>query len=392
MIRLFKHMKKKEWIFVAISVLFIILQVKLDLTMPDYMAEITALVQTEESQMPDILNAGGKMLLCALGSLLSAIAVGYIASQVSARFSMNLREGVYDKVISYSDEEINRFSTASLITRTTNDITQIQMVVAMGMQVIIKAPIMAVMAICKISSKNFEWTALTIGVVICIICIQTCVLLFAVPRFRKIQWMTDDLNRVTRENLNGLMVVRAYNAESYQEEKFEKTNEKLTKTNLEAHLVMSLLNPGITLAMNALTLGIYWIGAYLIDRIALTGADSIAQRIGLFSDMVVFISYAMQVVMAFLMLVMIFMMLPRAMVSAKRINEVLDTKVRMKDGTCTNGNAGQEGCIEFRNVSFHYPDGGNDVIQNISFQAKKGETVALIGATGSGACVKIRLS
>lgn len=390
MLRLFRYMQKKEWIFIGVSILFIVLQVQLDLKLPDYMANITALVQTEESQMADILNAGGKMLLCAMGSLVSAVIVGFFAAQISARFSMSLREKVYNKVMSYSDEEINRFSTASLITRTTNDITQIQMVVAMGMQVIIKAPIMAVMAICKISTKNFQWTALTIGVVIFIVCVQTCIILFALPRFKKIQWLTDDLNRVTRENLTGLMVVRAYNAEEYQTEKFEGANRKLTKTNLEAHLVMSVMNPGINLAMNALTLGIYWIGAYLINNVVITGLESIQNRIGLFSDMVVFVAYAMQVVMAFLLLVMIFIMMPRAMVSAKRINEVLETEVRMKDGTASEGEKGLKGQIEFQNVSFRYP-GGGDVIHNISFTARQGETVALIGATGCGKSTIVNL-
>lgn len=391
MLRLFKHLHRSEWILIGVSVLFIVFQVQLDLRLPDYMSDITALVQTENSEMADILSAGAKMLLCALGSLVSAVFVGFFAAQVSARFSMHLRDGVYNKVISFSDEEINRFSTASLITRTTNDITQIQMVVAMGMQVLIKAPITAVMAILKISTKNFQWTALTIGVVVFIVCLQITVILFALPRFKRIQWLTDDLNRVTRENLNGLMVVRAYNAEAYQTDKFEKTNGRLTKTNLEAHLMMSVMNPGINLAMNMLTLGIYWIGAYLISNVALTGADSIGIRIGLFSDMVVFVSYAMQVVMAFLMMVMIFIMLPRALVSARRINEVLDTEVRMKDGAVREGKQDVSGTVEFRNVSFRYPGGGGDAVHDISFTAKKGDTVALIGATGCGKSTIVNL-
>ena len=391
MLRLFKHLHRSEWILIGVSVLFIVFQVQLDLRLPDYMSDITALVQTENSEMADILSAGAKMLLCALGSLVSAVFVGFFAAQVSARFSMHLRDGVYNKVISFSDEEINRFSTASLITRTTNDITQIQMVVAMGMQVLIKAPITAVMAILKISTKNFQWTTLTIGVVVFIVCLQITVILFALPRFKRIQWLTDDLNRVTRENLNGLMVVRAYNAEAYQTDKFEKTNGRLTKTNLEAHLMMSVMNPGINLAMNMLTLGIYWIGAYLISNVALTGADSIGIRIGLFSDMVVFVSYAMQVVMAFLMMVMIFIMLPRALVSARRINEVLDTEVRMKDGAVREGKQDVSGTVEFRNVSFRYPGGGGDAVHDISFTAKKGDTVALIGATGCGKSTIVNL-
>lgn len=391
MIRLFRHMHTRERILVLVSILFIVLQVRLDLAMPDYMSEITVLVQTDGSEMSEILSAGGKMLLCAFGSLLSAVVVGFFAAWISANFSKNLRESIYDKVMSYSDAEINRFSTASLINRTTNDVTQIQMIVAMGLQVLIKAPIMAVMAIGKISTKNIQWTVLTISVVLLIVCIEICVIIFAMPRFKKIQWMTDDLNRVTRENLNGIMVVRAYNAEEYQKNKFEETNRKLTRTNLETYLIMSVMNPGVNLGMNILNLGIYWIGASLINGVALTGAESIAKRLGLFSDMVVFSSYSMQIVMSFLMLVMIFIILPRAMVSAKRINEVLDTKVCMEDGAAVEGKEGQRGQIEFRNVSFCYPGGGNEVIHNISFTAKQGDTVALIGATGSGKSTIVNL-
>lgn len=391
MIRLFRHMHTRERILVLVSILFIVLQVRLDLAMPDYMSEITVLVQTDGSEMSEILSAGGKMLLCAFGSLLSAVVVGFFAAWISANFSKNLRESIYDKVMSYSDAEINRFSTASLINRTTNDVTQIQMIVAMGLQVLIKAPIMAVMAIGKISTKNIQWTVLTISVVLLIVCIEICVIIFAMPRFKKIQWMTDDLNRVTRENLNGIMVVRAYNAEEYQKNKIEETNRKLTRTNLETYLIMSVMNPGVNLGMNVLNLGIYWIGAGLINGVALTGAESIAQRLGLFSDMVVFSSYSMQIVMSFLMLVMIFIILPRAMVSAKRINEVLDTKVCMEDGAAVEGKEGQRGQIEFRDVSFCYPGGGKEVIHHISFTAKQGDTVALIGATGSGKSTIVNL-
>ena len=391
MVRLLKHMKAKEWAMVIVSIAFIVLQVQLDLKLPDYMSDITVLVQTKGSEMSDIFTAGGKMMGCALGSLASAIVVGFFAAKIAANFSKRLREDVYDKVMSYTDKEINSFSTASLITRTTNDITQIQFVIALGLQVMIKAPIMAVMAVAKISSKNFEWTALTLAIVAFVIFILLFVVIFALPKFKKIQWLTDDLNRVTRENLTGLMVVRAYNAEDYQEEKFDKANNRLTKNNLQAYLVMSIMNPGLNLAMNGLTLGIYWIGAILINNVALTGMAAIKERVGLFSDMVVFTSYAMQVLMAFLLLVMIFILLPRATVAAKRINEVLDTEVSMKDGVREQGEESLKGEVEFKNVSFAYPDATDNVIHNINFKAHRGETVALIGATGSGKSTIINL-
>lgn len=391
MVRLLKHMKAKEWAMVIVSIAFIVLQVQLDLKLPDYMSDITVLVQTKGSEMSDIFTAGGKMMGCALGSLASAIVVGFFAAKIAANFSKRLREDVYDKVMSYTDKEINSFSTASLITRTTNDITQIQFVIALGLQVMIKAPIMAVMAVAKISSKNFEWTALTLAIVAFVIFILLFVVIFALPKFKRIQWLTDDLNRVTRENLTGLMVVRAYNAEDYQEEKFDKANNRLTKNNLQAYLVMSIMNPGLNLAMNGLTLGIYWIGAILINNVALTGMAAIKERVGLFSDMVVFTSYAMQVLMAFLLLVMIFILLPRATVAAKRINEVLDTEVSMKDGEREQGEEPLKGEVEFKNVSFAYPDAADIVIHNINFKAHRGETVALIGATGSGKSTIINL-
>ena len=391
MVCLLKHMKAKEWAMVIVSIAFIVLQVQLDLKLPDYMSDITVLVQTKGSEMSDIFTAGGKMMGCALGSLASAIVVGFFAAKIAANFSKRLREDVYDKVMSYTDKEINSFSTASLITRTTNDITQIQFVIALGLQVMIKAPIMAVMAVAKISSKNFEWTALTLAIVAFVIFILLFVVIFALPKFKRIQWLTDDLNRVTRENLTGLMVVRAYNAEDYQEEKFDKANNRLTKNNLQAYLVMSIMNPGLNLAMNGLTLGIYWIGAILINNVALTGMAAIKERVGLFSDMVVFTSYAMQVLMAFLLLVMIFILLPRATVAAKRINEVLDTEVSMKDGEREQGEEPLKGEVEFKNVSFSYPDAADNVIHNINFKAHRGEMVALIGATGSGKSTIINL-
>ena len=391
MIRLLKNMRAKEWALVVVSICFIVLQVQLDLKLPDYMSDITVLVQTKGSEISEVFTAGGKMLACALGSLVSAVIVGFFAARIAATFSMRLRENVYNKVMSYTDKEVNKFSTASLITRTTNDITQVQMVMVLGLQVMIKAPIMAVMAIGKISTKSFEWMALTIGIVVAVVIMLGFITLYAMPRFKKIQWLTDDLNKVTRENLTGLMVVRAYNAEDYQEQKFDVANNNLTKTNLQAFLCMGIMMPGINLAMNGLTLGIYWIGAILINNVALTGMAAIKDRVGLFSDMVVFTSYAMQVLMAFLLLVMIFIMLPRASVAANRINEVLDTDISMKDGERLQGLDGVKGEVEFKNVSFSYPDAGDDVVHDISFTAHRGETVALIGATGSGKSTIINL-
>lgn len=384
MLKILRYLRAKEWLMVSLSILFIIGQVQLDLKLPDYMSKITTLVQTEGNKMSDVIAAGGKMILCALGSLVFAIAVGFLSAQIAARFSFRLREGIYDKVMSFSDEEIGRFSTASLITRSTNDITQVQMFVVMGLSVLIKAPITAVIAIGKISAKNWQWTALTASVILFVCLLLAFVMVFAVPRFKKIQILTDNINRVTRENLTGLLVVRAYNAEKYQENKFENANQELTKTQLEAQIAMSVMNPGLNLAMNGLTLGIYWIGAVLISNIAVTGTEALMNRVTIFSDMVVFMNYAMQVIMAFLMLIMIFIMLPRVSVSAHRLNEVLDTKPRMKNGTLTEGKPQIKGEIEFQDVSFRYPDAGGDVLHHISFTAHQGETVALIGATGCG--------
>ncbi len=355
------------------------------MTLPDYMSEITSLVQTQGSLMSDIFAAGGKMLLCALGSLVFAVAVGYFASRLAATLARRVRQAVFEKVENFSMEEINRFSTASLITRSTNDITQIQMIIAMGLQVMIKAPIMAVWAILKISGKSWQWTAATAAAVVFLLILIVVLMIFALPRFRKIQTLTDNLNRVTRENLTGIRVVRAYNAEQYQEEKFEAANKELTDNNLFAHRMMAIMNPGMNIIMNGLTLSIYWIGAVLINEAQLV------ERIGLFSDMVVFSSYAMQVVMAFMLLTMIFIMLPRASVSAKRINEVLDTEPGIKDGERTEGLPGKEGEVEFRHVSFRYPDAADDVLTDISFTAHKGETIAFIGSTGSGKSTLVNL-
>lgn len=384
MLRILKHLRWKEWLLVAACVVLIVGQVQLDLALPDYMSEITRLVQTEGSQMSDILFAGGKMLLCALGSMLLTVCTTFFTAQIASRFSARLRGEMYRKVVGFSNEEINRFSTASLITRTTNDISQLQMFFSFGMQSLIKAPIMAFIAVGKISTKSWEWSLLTGGVIAFVCVLLVFIMLYAVPRMKKMQALTDNLNRITRENLTGLQVVRAYNAENYQEGKFAKANEEMTRNSQQANIAMSVMNPGMNLAMNGLTLGIYWIGTALISAIAVTSPTAMMERIGLFSDMVVFMQYAMQVIMAFLMLVMIFVMLPRVTVSAGRVNEVLNTKARIVDGKETQGKPGMKGEIEFRDVSFRYPDADGDTIHHISFTAHHGQTVALIGATGCG--------
>ena len=385
MVKLLKKLTWKDFILAAVAFVFIIVQVWLSLTMPDYMSEITKLVQTKGSKMNDILIAGGKMLACALGSLLAAVCTSICASKISSNFSANLRGQVFHKVQSFSMEEIGNFSTASLITRSTNDITQVQMLIVMGLEVLLKAPIMAVWALCKISTKNWQWTASTgVAVVVLLSFVCVCVAV-ALPKFKKLQSLTDNLNRVTRENLTGLNVVRAYNAEGYQQKKFNDANDELTKTQLFANRTMGPMMPGIQMVMNGLMLAIYWIGAYLISN------AQMFDKLTIFSDMIVFTQYAMQVVMSFMMLVMIFVLLPRASVSAKRINEVLDMPLSIKDGTKENGIDGKKGEVEFRNVSFCYPDAEKDVIEDISFTAHKGETIAFIGSTGCGKSTVINM-
>lgn len=349
------------------------------------MAEITTLVQTEGSEMSEVWTAGGWMLLCALGSMMLAVIVGYFAARLATSFSKGIRQRVFNKTLSFSMEEINNFSTASLITRSTNDITQVQQTVAMGLQVMIKAPILAVWAIAKIIDRNWQWTAATGVAVLVLLMMITVVVVFALSRFKVIQKLTDNLNRVTREHLIGIRVVHAYNAEAYQEEKFEKANTELTDTNLFVNRIMSIMQPGISVIMSGLTLSIYWIGAHIINE------AGVMDRIGLFSDMVVFSSYAMQVIMAFMLLAMTFIMLPRAQVSANRINEVLDTPLTVTDGDVQSSPKGTEGELELRNVSFKYPDAEEYVLENISFTAHKGETVAFIGSTGSGKSTLINL-
>ena len=354
--------------------------------LPDYMSEITVLVKTEGSTMSDILEQGGYMLLCAGGSLASAVVVGYLSSLISANFSMNLRKKLFEKAQSFGMEEMNKFSTGSLITRTTNDITNIQMFISMGLQMLIKAPLTAVWAVLKILNKSWQWSAIT-GVAVVVLLLSVSFLIATVmPRFKRVQKLIDNINSLARENLKGIRVVRAFNAEKYQEDKFEGGNTELTNTQLFNQRAMAAMSPIMYLVMNSVTLAIYFVGSYLIN------SAGMADKIALFGDMVVFSSYAVQVIMAFLMLAMIFIMYPRAQVSADRIAEVLDTDVSVKDGNrVTSNDASKTGEIEFKNVSFKYPDGDEEVLKNISFKANKGETVAIIGSTGSGKSTLVNL-
>ena len=386
MLKMFRYFRKKEWLMVFGSLVFVVGQVWLDLRLPDYMSDITTFVMTEGSTLSDVLTAGAKMLFCALGSVALSCIVGFFAAQIAAGLSKKLRSEMFSKVSAFSMEEINGFSTASLITRSTNDITQVQMAIAMGLQVIIKAPILAVWAILKILGKSWQWTAVTGGAVVVLIIIIGIVVLFAMPKFKMLQVLTDDLNRVTRENLTGIRVVRAYNAENYQMNKFDKSNKKVTSTLLFATRIMAIMMPGMNLIMSGLSLAIYWVGAYLIND-----AVDIQNKVDLFADMTVFTSYAVQVVMAFMMLVMIFIIMPRAMVAAKRINEVLSTKPKIINGNVKETDPSITGTVEFRNVSFKYPDASDYVLKNISFKANKGDTVAFIGSTGSGKSTLINL-
>ena len=349
------------------------------------MSSITTLIQTEGSTISDILLQGMYMLLCAFGSLISAIIVGFLTSRLSANFSLNLRSKIFRKVGKFGMEEIKKFETSSLITRTTNDVTQIEMFIAMGLQMLIKAPIMAIWAVTKILNKNLEWSILT-GVCVVILLVTVITLLIIVfPRFEKVQKSIDKVNGVTRENLTGIRVIRAFNAEKYQQNRFESVNTKLTNMQMFNQKCFAILNPIMNLVMHSLTLGIYIIGALLISNAGLF------DKIGLFSNMVVFTSYGMQVIAAFLMLAMIFMILPRAQVSAKRINEVLDSDITIKDGNIDVKETKEIGTVEFKNVSFKYPDSDEYLLENISFKVEKGETIAFIGSTGSGKSTLINL-
>lgn len=384
MIKLLKNFTKKDWFFSIISMGLIFCQVWLELKMPDYMKEITALVQTEGSKMSDILLNGGYMLLCALLSLISAIIVGYLIANISASFSLKTRKKLFTKVEDLAMEEVKGFSTSSLITRTTNDVTQVEMFFGMGLQLLIKAPLTAVMAITKILNKSWQWSMITLVAVVVLLSVISFLVVTVMPKFKIVQKLIDQINNVIRENLTGIRVIRAFNAEEYQEKKFDIVNNKLTNQQLFNQKAFAIMSPIMYLVMYFLTLAIYFVGAYLIKNALMV------DKISLFGDMVVFSSYAMQIIMSFLMLAMIFMMLPRASVSAKRINEVLDAKISIKDGKF-NGDTKEKGTVEFKNVSFKYPDAEEYLLKNISFKAEKGETVAFIGSTGSGKSTLINL-
>lgn len=385
MLKLLKNLGKREIILILVSFILIITQVWLELKLPDYMAKITTLVQTEGSQMQEILQNGAYMLACALGSLLAAVVTGYLASRVSSNFSKNVRSKLFRKVEDLAMQEVKSFSTSSLITRTTNDITQLEMLLAMGLQLLIKSPITAVWAITKILNKSWQWSTITAVAVVILLSVIGILIAIVMPRFKRVQKLIDKVNGVTRENLTGIRVVRAFNAEKYQEEKFEEVNTALTNQQLFNQKCFAVLQPVMYLVMYFLTLAIYYVGAHIINEAV--GLD----KLSLFGDMVVFSSYAMQVIMSFLMLAMIFMMLPRADVSAKRINEVLDTEITIKDGTIKEINSGEVGTVEFRDVCFKYPDADEYLLKDISFKVNQGETIAFIGSTGSGKSTLINL-
>ena len=384
MLKLLKNFTKKDWLTILVGIVFIVAQVWLDLKLPDYMSEITVLVQTEGSAMSDIIMQGVYMLLCAFGSLVFAVITGYLMASLSSNFSMTIREQLFKKVENLAIQDIKKFSTSSLITRTTNDVTQIQMLIAMGLQLLIKAPITAVWAVTKILNKGWQWSAVTGVAVVILLSTIAIIMALVLPKFKIVQKLIDRVNGVTRENLTGIRVVRAFNAEKYQEDKFEGVNQNLTNLQLSNQYKFAFMQPVMYLVMYSLTLLIYFIGAYLIRDAMMV------EKLTLFSDMVVFSSYAMQVIMSFLMLAVIFMLLPRADVSAKRINEVLDTDFAIDEGEF-DGKTKEVGTIEFKNVSFRYPDAEEYLLENISFKANKGETVAIIGSTGSGKSTLINL-
>ena len=386
MLKLFKNLRLKDILFLLIGVILIVLQVWLDLKMPEYMSTITRLVETEGSEMREILINGGYMLLCSFGSLVAMIIVGYLVSYVSANFSKNLRKKVFDKVESLSINEVKKFKVSSLITRTTNDITQLQMLIAMGLQMMIKAPITAVWAITKILDKSFEWSMLT-GVALAILLLSiTILMIILIPKFKIIQKMTDNVNNSIRENIIGIRVIRAFNAERYQEKKFNDINNDLTNLQLFTQRALSFMNPIMNIVLYTLNITIFFVGAYLIKGAMLS------DKLTIFGNMIVFSTYAMQVIMSFLMLAMTFMMLPRASVSAKRINEVLDEEITIKEGNISDiKDLNETGTVEFKNVSFKYPDAEEYLLKDISFKANKGETIAIIGSTGSGKSTIINL-
>lgn len=387
MIKLLKKMRRREKLMALLCIILVLGQVYFDLAMPDYMSDLTVMIQTPGSQQSEIWSVGGKMLGCALASMALAVIAGYFAAQTAAGFSYCVREEIFDKVSSFGKQEMNGFSVPSLIVRTTNDVTQIQMLIAMGLQVLIKAPVMAVWAVIKIVNKSWELSVLTACFVVFLLSVMIVTLIVLLPRFRKVQRQTDDINRIAREDLNGISVVHAFNAENYQNRKFGQANDALTNTQLFNQRTFAALMPLMSLGMSALSLGIYWLGASLIENIPVT---DVMARIALSGEVVVFSTYATFVVMSLMMIVMIFMMLPAAQVSAVRINEILKTEPKVKEGEREEGT--ERGTLEFRNVSFQYPDSSRPVLKNISFKAERGETVAFIGATGSGKTTLVSLA
>ena len=386
MIKLLKKMGKREVLMAVLCALLVLGQVYFDLTLPDYMTDLTMMLNTAGSETSDILNVGLKMLGCTLASAALAIVCGYLSAKTASGFSYTIREKLFNHVMDMGSEEMQDFSIPSLITRTTNDITQIQMIVSMGLQMIIKSPIMAVWAVIKILGKSWELSAVTAAFVVVICVFVLAVMATCIPRFRIVQKLTDKINRVARENLTGINVVHAFNAEKYQNDKFDVPSKDMMNTQLKNQRMFSLMMPVMNIGMNGLTLAIYWLGAVLIQQIALT---AVQDRITLFSNVVVFSTYATYVVMSFMMLVMIFMMLPAAQVSAERINEVLERDVNIKEGSVSEGR--EQGTVEFKNVSFRYPHASEDELSNISFKINKGQTLAIIGATGSGKTTLISL-
>lgn len=387
MLKLLRTMRRKERIMAAVCAVFILGQIYFDLSLPDYMSNLTVLIKTPGSTMADILDTGLRMLGCTLASAVLCVICGYLTAKVAAGFSFSIRESVFNKIADFGQQEMMAFSVPSLINRTTNDITQVQMLTAMGLQIIIKSPIMAVWAIVKIVNKSWTLSAITAGFVVALLVMMVVIIGVVVPRFRKVQKLTDHINLVARENLNGINVVHAYNAEEYQNVKFQKGNEALMRTQLFNQRAFAFLMPGVTLAMNALSLVIYWVGAAIVNNVP---AADMALRLTTFSDIVVFGTYATYVIMTIMMLVMIIMLMPAAQVSAQRINEVLNAKTNLHEGAKTQ--APESGTVEFRHVSFHYPSSDKDVLEDISFQAKQGETVAFIGATGSGKTTLVSLA
>ena len=386
MIKLLKRMRRKEWLMAGLCALLVLGQIYFDLSLPDYMSDLTVLIETPGSTVSDILQTGAEMLGCTLASAALSIACGYLASQVAAGLSYTLRESVFNKVADFGQKEMHQFSIPSLINRTTNDITQIQMLVAMGLQILIKAPVMAVWAVIKIINKNWTLSAITAGFVVALLLMMIIIIVIILPRVKRVQKLTDNINRVSRENLTGINVVHAYNAEQYQAEKFEKANDELKRTQLFNQRTLALLMPVVSFAMNALALVIYWVGASIVDNVAVT---DMAGRIATFGDIGVFGTYATYVIMSIMMMVLVIMLLPSAQVSAGRINEVLETEAELREGTRTN--AKEQGTVEFKNVSFHYPSSDKDVLENISFKVNKGETIAFIGSTGSGKTTLVSL-